>query len=474
MFALRMKKNAALWLLLGVMAICTMLISSCANIVPPTGGPRDTLGPQILRMVPESGVRNFTGNRITLQFDEYVQVENAFENVIVSPTQENAPLIDARLRTVTIRLRDSLEPNTTYSINFGNAIKDINESNPFRDFNFVFSTGQQIDSFSLSGKVLIAQTGKVDSTLIVMLHRNLADSAVAKQRPRYYTRLDNQGNFTFENLPAGTFRVYTLKDEGFRRYTDEKTVFGYADSAVTIGPSNPLVNMYAFVGDPGDAAVPAGGAQGGGSTNKNEKADKNLKYQTSLQGGEQDLIGDLQISFSKKLKTFDSAQIILTDTFYKPVAGYSLQLDTARQTVTLKYPWKEVQYFRLILPKEAVADSAGATLARNDTIRVRTKGESDYGSVRATFSGVDFSKNPLIQWVQSDKVVRTDALTSTIWTAKLFQPGTYDIRILYDTNKNGVWDRGDFWKRKQPEVAVAVPKSFNVRANWDNEFTIAL
>lgn len=225
MFApLIMKKFDLQWAAL-LATVVVLLLSSCANIVPPVGGPRDSLPPQVVRELPENETRNFKGNRITLQFDEYVQVENAFENVIISPTQESAPLIDSRLRTVNIRLRDTLEPNTTYSIQFGNAIKDVNEGNPLRNFSYVFSTGNTIDSLTLTGNVTIAQTGKTDTTLIVMLHRNLDDSAVAKQRPRFYTKLDRNGNFRFDNLPSGRFRLYALKDEGFKRYTDAKTAF---------------------------------------------------------------------------------------------------------------------------------------------------------------------------------------------------------------------------------------------------------
>ena len=451
-----------------LLLLTVVLLSSCANIVPPVGGPRDTLSPVVLRSAPESGSRNFKGSRITLQFDEYVTVENAFENVLITPTQENFPLIDARLRTVSIRLKDTLEPNTTYAIHFGDAIKDVNESNPLRNFNYVFSTGNYIDSFTLSGKLTIAQTGKVDSTLIIILHRNLADSAVAKLKPRYITRPDNKGNFTFSNLPAGAFRLYALKDEGFKRYTDTKTIFAFADSTIRIGAENKPVDLYAFVARDTVPPKPAAAAP------KDAKADKQLKYQINLQNGEQDLLGNLQLNFSKKLKTVDSARIVLTDTNYRRVTGYTLQMDTGRQTITVSYAWKEEQKFRLVIPKDALADSAGMTLAKNDTIRFRTRPESAYGSIELRMSGIDLTKHPVLQWVQNDQVVRTDVLNGPIWKQKLFAPGNYELRVLYDANQNRVWDTGDFPKHLQPERVATVPKTFNVRSNWDNEFTVSL
>ena len=459
--------NKTVWITALLLLIVVML-SSCANIVPPVGGPRDTLSPVVLRSVPESGSRNFKGNRITLQFDEYVTVENTFENVIVTPTQENFPQIDARLRTVSIRLKDTLEPNTTYAIHFGDAIKDVNESNPLRNFNYVFSTGNYVDSFTLSGRLTIAQTGKADSTLIIILHRSLDDSAVAKQKPRYITKPDNKGNFTFSNLPAGIFRLYALKDEGFKRYTDIKTMFAFADSAIRIGADNKPVDLYAFVAPDTLAAKPAAPAP------KDAKPDKQIKYQSNLQNGEQDLLGNLQLNFTKKLKTVDSARIVLTDTAYRPVPGYTLQTDTGRQIITLKYAWKESQQLRLVIPKDALADSTGVTLAKNDTLRFRTRGESAYGSIELRISGVDLTKNPVLQWVQNDQVVRTVVLTAATWKAKLFAPGNYELRILYDANKNGIWDTGNYWKHIQPEKVVPVIQTFNVRSNWDNEFTVTL
>lgn len=467
MFAIRIMKH---FYFFAIVVTVLVMLSSCANMVPPVGGPRDSLPPQVIREVPENETRNFRGNRITLQFDEYVQVENAFENVIVSPTQESAPIIDSRLRTVTIRLRDTLEPNTTYSIQFGNAIKDVNEGNPLRNFSYVFSTGNRIDSLTLTGNVTIAQTGKVDSTLIVMLHRNLADSAVAKQRPRFYTKLDRNGNFRFDNLPPGRFKIYALKDEGFKRYTDGKTAFAFADSAITISRYNKAVNLFAFVADPGDAPTATAQAASKQAAAKEATKAKQLQFQVSLASGQQDLISPLQLSFSQKLKTFDSSRIVLTDTNYRPVSGYTLSLDTSRRIVTLQYPWQEAQFFRLVIPKDAVVDSADLTLGRNDTIRIRTKAEAEYGSLRLQFNNLDFSKNPVLLFVQSDKVVRSEPLTTAIWRQKLFAPGSYDLRILYDANKNGIWDTGDFSKHRQPERVFAIPgKTLNVRANWDNE-----
>ncbi|MGI8637634.1 MAG: Ig-like domain-containing protein, partial [Segetibacter sp.] len=164
-----------------IIAIITIVGTGCANMIPPGGGPRDSLPPVLIEAIPKDSVTNFRGNRIILNFDEFVEIQNAFENVIVSPNPVSIPVITSRFRTVNIRLKDTLEPNTTYSINFGNALRDINEGNVATNFIYVFSTGSKLDTNSLSGKVVMAETGKVDTTLIVVLHRNLDDSAVVKE-----------------------------------------------------------------------------------------------------------------------------------------------------------------------------------------------------------------------------------------------------------------------------------------------------
>ena len=118
-------------------------------------------------------------------------------DLIVSPNPNQTPYVTSHLQTVTINLKDTLKPNTTYAIDFGNALKDVNEGNPYKNFTYVFSTGNSISNGVLNGQVQLAQTGTADSTLIVILHKNLNDSAIKKIKPDYYTRLDSGGHFRF-------------------------------------------------------------------------------------------------------------------------------------------------------------------------------------------------------------------------------------------------------------------------------------
>src|SRR5215204_2545680 len=179
------------------LGLCIVLIGfigfSCANIIPPAGGPRDTLPPVLINATPNDSTVNFNANRITLNFDEYIDLKEVQNNLLFTPlfAPDSLPEVQVKLETVSIRIRSILEPNTTYTFDFGNAITDVNENNPFRRYTYVFSTGPYIDSLQLSGRVLLAENGKVDSTLTIVLHRDFTDSAVVKNRPRYAARVDS-------------------------------------------------------------------------------------------------------------------------------------------------------------------------------------------------------------------------------------------------------------------------------------------
>lgn len=443
-----------------------VLASGCAQIIPPTGGPRDTLPPVMLSAVPRDSTLNFTGNKITLKFDEYVQLDRPETQLIVSPVPKISPLIEAKLKEVTIKIKDTLEENTTYSINFGRSLKDINEGNPAGQFTYLFSTGSYLDSSSLMGKVIVAETGRPDSTLIVMLHRNFEDSAVSKEKPRYFTRLDSSGVFRFNNLAPGRYNIFALKDEGGQKmYMRGSDLFAFYDSILTIGTENIQPILYAFAEGP-EEKRPTGSAT--------TKKDKKLSYSTSLEGGQQDLLSNLTLTFSEPLDIFDTEKVHFTDTLFQPVSGLKFESDTSKKVFTLSYPWKEEQYFYLVLEKEAARDTSGTELAKTDTIRFQTKKNSDYGKLKIRLQNSDTAQHTVLLFYKGDKIVESAAVTGKEVNYPLFPPGDYEIRILYDENGNGRWDTGNYWLKIQPEKIVSNARKYTIRANWDNEITIEL
>jgi hypothetical protein len=456
-----------------------VLTVGCANIVPPEGGYRDSIPPLLVKASPADSSKQFNETRITLTFDEFVDLQNIPQNLIVSPVPQNNPDVSVRLRTVTIKLRDSLQPNTTYTLNFGNAIKDINEGNVARNFSYIFSTGSTFDSLTLSGKVLLAESGKTDTTLVVMLYKNGEDSALVTKKPHYVTRLDSTGRFTFHNLPYGIFYLYAIKNEGSYNYlSPEKQLFAFADTPVNLQIANGPITLYAYSEKssttssrqaPQIAVRTRGGGGGGG-------ADKRLRFQTNLVSGQLDLLSDFTVSFDPPLKTLDTSLIhFSSDSSFIPISNYQIITDTARKKLTLQYKWKENTLYNIIVEKDFAEDTLGKKLLKTDTISFKTKKLSDYGSLRIRFKNLDLSANPVLLFVQNDNVVKSFPLSSSEITQPVFLPGEYELRVLNDRNKNGKWDAGEFFgKHLQPEIVKPVSRRITVKANWDNDVDIAL
>jgi hypothetical protein len=460
-------KWTGLLLFFSICAITCAIAPSCANIVPPAGGPRDSLPPKLVKAVPENGTTNFRGKNIVLQFDEFVDLTELQKNLMFTPTFNADPRIEVRLRTITLTIKDSLEPNTTYSFNFGEAIRDINEGNVLRNFTYRFSTGPVMDSLKLEGKVILAETGKIDSTLSVFLYRNQQDSAVMKERPRFITKLDRDGNFSFDNLPAGSYAIYALKDaSGTRRYLDKSQLFAFADSPVVVKPDTKPVSLLAYSEQPPKSVTTPRPA------NSN---DRRLRITANLSGSDQDLLKNLELSFERPLKNFDSALLKLTtDSSYKPVTA-SFSLDSTRKKITIRAAWTPGAGYHLIADKDFAEDSTGRKLFKTDTIHFVAKKTTDYGRLSIRLRNVDLKANPVLQFVQNNEVVFSSPLNSGLFNNALFLPGDYELRVLYDANRNGKWDPGSFFKvKRQPEIVKPIDRRITVKPAWDNEFEIAL
>ena len=439
--------------------------AGCAQIGMPTGGPKDSIAPKLVSSSPKLYSTNVTSNKITLTFNEYIDLKEPQTNVLVSPFPKKSPSVEFKLKTVTVKLKDTLLPNTTYSINFGPAIVDNNEGNPFKEFTFVFSTGSQIDSLMLTGKVIIAETGKFDSTLVAMLYRNADDSAVQKRKPDYVAKLNGDGSFRFINLSAGNFNIYALKDgDGGKTYNSKKEIFAFANGPVTVSEKTEPVTLYASALEKETPPTPA----------KSTTKIKRLSYSLLSATQGQDLLKPFEIGFNSPLKKFDSAKLILRDTNYKPIPAATWLIDSSRTKIILTNKWQEGMEYRLVMDTTAFIDSANNRLTKADTIRFTAKQLSNYGNVVLRFSNLDLTKNPVLQFVQGEEVKSSYALTKPEWSNKFVNPGEYELRILFDDNKNGKWDTGNYSKKLQPEKVIALKDKLVIRANWDNERDIKL
>jgi uncharacterized protein (DUF2141 family) len=206
-----------------------IILTNCAKRGTITGGPKDTLAPVLTSSFPENYSKKFEGNTIKLNFDEYVKVKDANKQVIVSPPLSKPLTILPQGgvgKTLTIRFTDTLQPNTTYSINFGQSIIDNNEGNPYSAFKYVFTTGESLDSLSIKGATKDALSQKDDDYVSVMLYpaETFTDSTIYNQAPLYITNtLEKNTKFTIDFVKEGKYYLVALKDKANNNKFDPAT-----------------------------------------------------------------------------------------------------------------------------------------------------------------------------------------------------------------------------------------------------------
>lgn len=228
-----------------IIIILTLLLGACANVGNPSGGPRDEDPPRLLRADPPNGAVNVTKTDITLYFNELINVKDAFSKVVMSPAGR-LPRISTQGRRVNIRF-DSLQPNTTYTIDFADAIEDNNEANPLQHFAYTFSTGPTLDTLRIAGMVLNARDLEPQQGILVGVHSNLNDTAVLKTPFDRVAKTDDRGQFVIRGLAPGNYRVFALKDNDANNiYNSEEEDFAFYDVAVTPYTSSSVVQDTLF------------------------------------------------------------------------------------------------------------------------------------------------------------------------------------------------------------------------------------
>lgn len=190
----------------------TLFLLSCAQIVPLTGGDQDLTPPIEVESTPKNGATYFAEKTISIEFDEYIQLTNLSSQLIISPLMETAPEISIKGKKLIIKLNSELKENTTYSLNFGDAITDITENNVFPNYKYVFSTGSFIDSLSYSGTIVNAFDLSKKEKIYVLLYDQFEDSIPLKEKPRYVAISDKDGKFSITNIAEGTYKVFAIKD----------------------------------------------------------------------------------------------------------------------------------------------------------------------------------------------------------------------------------------------------------------------
>ena len=315
-----------------------LITIGCAKRGSINGGLKDTIAPVLKASYPENFSKNFKGNEIKLVFDENIKLKNLNKQLIISPPMKYEPLIlpTTPSKIITIKIKDTLQPNTTYSFNFGQSIADNNEGNPFNQFKYVFSTGNYIDSLSLSGKVKSAYDKEVESFVSVLLYEvndTFTDSIVYNQTPKYVTNtLDSLKTFRLENLKAGKYLLVALKDyNSNNKYNPKTDKIGFIKELITI-PNDTVYELELFKEKLPFKTFKPNQASGnrllmGFEGKLNNGTDR---PKTILKNGN-DVLTHVVTKFPKK----DSLQI-----WYKPIKTDSLRLAVAKDKYEANFTFK--------------------------------------------------------------------------------------------------------------------------------------
>ena len=512
--------------------LSAFLIFSCAKRGNITGGLPDTLAPVLRESVPKNYKTNFTGNEIKLYFDEYVKLKDVNKQLIVSPPMNTAPNVTPTnaSKYISIKIKDTLEPNTTYSLNFGQSIQDNNEGNILPQFKYIFSTGTYIDSLSISGTIQDALEAKSDNFVTVMLYEmneTFNDSTIYKEKPRYVTNtLDSATTFKIENIKAGKYQLIALKDNNNFVYNPGKDKIAFHKEPIVIGANNESYNLKLFKETLNTKSFKPSQASGNRATLGYEGDFKDAKI--VIKNGDEILknvitklpekdslqvwfpsvkadslqlavnLGDYSkeyyfkwkeqkkdsLSFSAKptgtihfrqnfeltssipLTKFDKSKMTLVNKDSIAV-DFTTEYDDFTQKLTFKWTKEPEEKYNMTLFPGALTDFYEHT---NDTLQYKlsTKGTGDYGNLTMKLENLK-SFPVIVQLTDSKgKVIDSEYVEKEpIAVFNLLQPGTFIVRIIYDTNGNKKWDAGNYLNKIQSEEVIYFPKEIDVRANWD-------
>lgn len=463
-----------------------MMGPGCANIVPPGGGPKDTSAPRLVSVVPADSQFNLRPQKIEMSFNEYVVLSDPGAQVQISPMLEVPLVVTSKLRRVTIRIPDTLlRRNTTYRISFGTAIQDLREGIPFRHYSYIFSTGSYFDSLRVAGNVEDAVTGLPDTSVFIMLHDAAdGDSAIVRKKPLYITRADQAGNFSFDGLPASDYYAYALADKNNNYiYDGEGEKIAFLDSIVRIAPGAVQHLQFHTFAEPADSAAVAGQQpddQGGrnkaAAIRRSESTpSRNFSYgidadSSDLKKRSFDITRPLKITFTRPLQEVTDGRIFLSYDSSGTVVetARTAMIDTADKSVLLmQSDWKGDAVYTLRLQKGFAKDTAG-----NEALPVRfsfrTKRNEDYGKLQIHLPTRMRGDAHVLQVTRESDTIYQKPVADTMITLTRLAPGNYSFRIIHDDNRNGKWDPGDLFLKRQPEKVEAYRNNIQLKAGWEN------
>jgi hypothetical protein len=225
-----------------------VFITSCAQIVAPSGGDKDDIPPKVLKEYPATKTTSFNEKRITIKFDEFIQLKDMEEQLVISPPMDPKPIIEVQGKNIVIELRGTLAPNTTYTINFGNSIVDNHENTVLSNYSYVLATGSLIDTLRIKGRIYNAFTTKPEKGILICLYPtdSFSDSTIIKQKPLYFTKTTETGFYSIHNLPQQQFMLVAFKDDNKNLKYDKNESMAFYNGLITTSDTIPIEPLLLF------------------------------------------------------------------------------------------------------------------------------------------------------------------------------------------------------------------------------------
>jgi uncharacterized protein (DUF2141 family) len=517
-----------------LLIVIGLVFAQCANRGTPSGGEKDTTPPVIVKSEPENYSTNFTSNEIKIYFDEYIKIKDLQKQLIISPPMDPEPEITplgSASKYITIKIFDTLQPNTTYAFNFGESIVDNNESNPYPYYRYVFSTGPTIDSLQVNGFIEDALDQNPEEFVSVMLYEadsTFTDSIVYKQKPKYITNtLDSTAIFKLENLKAGKYFLVALKDEnnnytfqqkedkiGFKKEfitvpTDSSYTLKLFKEITDFKATRPILASgnkiaFGFEGDHENMKIDILSSVPNEFENKiikDSKSDSlyyffkpdiksdslifqvsNTNYKDTLTVRMRSLEKDsLVVSAKSQLNlklnedfilTANNPLISLNENMVSIMAKDSsaVEYSSSFETITNSYTFNfEKQEDSSYKIQFLPGALQDMFGAVNDTLdfNIRTRALSDYGNLRLTLENATYPA--IVQLVTTQGEVKSELYTTKPEPLDFIHitAGKYLVRVVYDANDNKKYDTGNYLKKIQPERVSYYPTVLDIRSGWD-------
>ena len=212
-----------------------LLFASCANIGNITGGPKDSIPPVMIGSEPILKDTSFADDKVVIHFDEYFELKEITQEFVASPPFTENPDFKIKKRSLHVKFKEPLQDSVTYTLKFGNAIADFNEGNILKNFQFVFSTTSEVDSFAIAGNLRNASDLKVPENSFVLIFKSDEDSIPYKSLANYMSKIDSSGNFSIDNIKPGAYKIFAMSDLNTNKIADSFEPRAFLDSLIVPG-----------------------------------------------------------------------------------------------------------------------------------------------------------------------------------------------------------------------------------------------